>query len=90
MRYTSRRFSASDELTAVLFAMLMAAEAAGLEHFSGANLVDRWGGAIEVASFERRRAKKLSDTLYAFWEFQTEAGGRLELMLPPRFGRRSR
>jgi hypothetical protein len=70
--------------------MLMAAEAAGLEHFSGANLVDRWGGAIEVASFERRRAKKLSDTLYAFWDFQTEAGGRLELMLPPRFGRRSR
>jgi hypothetical protein len=73
----------SDELKAVLFAMLIAAEAAGLEHFSGANLVDRWGGAIEVASFERRRAKKLSDTLYAFWDFQTEAGGRLELI--PKF-----
>jgi len=69
-----------DQDKAISYAMWIAAEAAGLEHASGENLIDRWGGAIEVASFEMGRAKKLSDALYVFWDFHTEGGGRLELV----------
>ena len=80
---TGRNVDMPDPIKAVLYAMEIAAKAAGMEHASGENLVDCWGGAIEVASFEQERAKKLSDALYLFWDFHTEAGGRLELV--PKF-----
>jgi len=67
-----------------LTALWLAAQATGIEALSGTNLLERWGGAIEIASFDRGAAFKIPNILYSFWECKEEDGKKINTlrMLP--------
>ncbi len=56
----------------------------GHETFTGQNLLDWWGGAIEVAYLRQGKFEKLANVLHTLWK-ANKVGGGYELTLVPKF-----
>jgi hypothetical protein len=57
------------------------------EIMTGGNLLEWWGGAFEIATFntEAKAIQKVSDILFTFWRVTPGKEGQVELALVPRF-----
>jgi hypothetical protein len=57
----------------------------GYEATSGQNLLERWGGGFELATFVQQRFRKVGGILHAFWKAMKLQGSELVLELIPMF-----
>src|SRR5262249_29896123 len=57
----------------------------GHESMTGRNILDWWGGAIEIASIEQDRFQKASNILHTIWRVIKVENRRYEIRLVPKF-----
>ncbi len=57
----------------------------GHESIAGRNILDWWGGAIEIASIVHDRFQKASNVLHTIWRVIKVENRRLEIRLVPKF-----
>jgi hypothetical protein len=57
----------------------------GHESMTGRNILDWWGGAIEVAFLNNGRFEKLSNVLHTTWRVLRKDGAKYEVRLVPKF-----
>lgn len=76
----------SDQISASLISTLFP-----YEIMTGGNLAEWWGGAFEVATFDRdsRAIRKVSDILFTFWRVIPDDKGGVFLVMVPRFIKQS-
>jgi hypothetical protein len=51
----------------VSYAMALGSQVAGIEYITQDNLLDGWGGGLEIAVFSNGIATKVGEILYGFW-----------------------
>lgn len=68
----SRNDKRKSYTAAIAAALELSAKCFSFDFFSGLNLKSFWGGAMEVACFSNKQAKKVDDILYAFWVYTNE------------------
>ena len=77
---TSDKFLQADQLAAALLGAFFPNEI-----LTGSNLLEWWGGAFEIATFQNNTMGKHSDFLFTFWRVLPGAEGEVEIALIPRF-----
>lgn len=75
----------TDYANVILRGIALSAQAMGLEHLTFQNLWALWGGGVEIALFDRGKARKAGNLLHTFWDCSKQEDGLWHLRHVPTF-----